>query len=183
MSDAVQKMMDNIRERTGKKFDYWTGLVRKQAFEKHGQILKFLKEEHGFTHGYANLVAHKSKESDAGSKTSEELISNQYKGKEHFKPIYDKLVKDIAKMGEDVEFAPKKSYVSLRRKKQFGCLNPATKSRFEIGINLKGQKSEGVLEEITKSNAMFSHRICIESIKQINKEVMDWLKMAYNNAG
>ena len=51
----------------------------------------------------------------------------------------------------------------LRRKKQFATLNPATKTRFEIGINLKGQEPKGKLEP-EKPNAMCSHKINLLSL-------------------
>jgi predicted transport protein len=114
---------------------------------KHGEIIKFLKDTHGLTHGFANLIAHKAKGSDAGSaENQDDLITKQYQGKEHFKPIYDKLISEIQTYGKDIEIAPKNTYVSLRRKKQFTILNPATKTCFEIGINLKGQEPKGKLE-------------------------------------
>ncbi len=43
-----------------------------------------------------------------------------------------------------VEVVPKKANVSYRRKKQFALLTPATKTRFEIGLNVKGQPDQGV---------------------------------------
>ena len=111
------------------------------------------------------------------------LIDSQYKGKENLRPIYDLLIKSISKFGKDVEISPKKSYVSLRRKKQFALLIPATKKRFEIGINIKGQKSSGILEEINKANSMCSHKIKLTDQKEVNKEVLDWIKKAYEKAG
>jgi predicted transport protein len=110
------------------------------------------------------------------------LIEKQYQGKEHFKPIFDKLISKIQTYGKDIEIAPKNTYVSLRRKKQFAILNPATKTRFEIGINLKGQEPKGKLIE-EKPNSMCSHKIIIADIKDIDKEVLEWIKTAYNNAG
>lgn len=68
------------------------------------------------------------------------------------------------------------------RKKQFATLNPATKTRFEVGIILKGEKPKGKLE-LEKPNAMCTHKICIASTDEIDKEVIEWLKAAYNNAG
>ena len=85
--------------------------------------------------------------------------------------------------GGDFEIAPKNAYVSLRRKKQFAILQPVTKTRFEIGINLKGQIPRGKLEVINSPNAMCSHRINLADIKDIDREIISWLKMAFDNAG
>lgn len=184
MDDVAQTMIANLEKNSGKTLDQWIAIVQKESFQKHGEILKFLKQEHGFTHGFANLVAHKALKSDAGSAADEnELIAKQFKGKEHFLPIYDKLKASIVGFGNDIEFAPKNSYVSVKRKKQFALLIPATKTRFEIGINLKGQEPEGVLEIDTKTNGMCSHKIYLQHMEEIGQEVIEWLKKAYENAG
>lgn len=176
-------MIDNLQKNTGKTLEQWIDIVKKQNLAKHGDIMKFLKEKHQFTHGFANLVALKTKGTDAGSaENQDDLIVKQYAGKEHLKPIYDKLLAAIQKFGKDIEVAPKNTYVSLRRKKQFAILNPATKTRFEVGINLKGQEAKGKLEA-EKPNAMCSHKINIADIKDIDKEVINWLQMAYDHAG
>jgi len=184
MDKAEQTMLDNLLKNTGKTLEQWIEIVKKENFEKHGQILKFLKEQHSFTHGFANMVAMKSRGSDAGSvENKEELIERQYEGKEHFRPIYENLITEIHKFGEDIEIAPKNAYVSLRRKKQFAILQPATKTRFEIGINLKGQEPKGKLEGVNTSNAMCSHKINVTDINDIDNEVTEWIKTAYDNAG
>ena len=146
--------------------------------------MKFLKEDHGFTHGFANLVAHKTLKSDAGSAPDvNDLIDKQFKGKEHFLPIYEKLRTAITGFGNDIEFVPKNSYVSVKRKKQFAMLIPATKTRYEIGINLKGQEPDGILEIDTKTNGMCSHKIHLAEISDIDSEVIEWIKKSYKNAG
>lgn len=176
-------MIDNLYKNTGKTLEQWIEIVKSQSFVKHGEIISFLKETHGLTHGFANLIAHKAKGSDAGSAINkDDLIAKQYKGKELLKPIYDQLISEIQNYGKDIEIAPKNTYVSLRRKKQFATLKPATKSRFEIGINLKGQEPKGKLEA-EKPNAMCSHKINISGIKDIDKEVLAWIKTAYDHAG
>lgn len=182
MDKAEQTMLDNLHKNTGKSLDQWIALVKTKSFEKHGLIMKFLKEEEGLTHGFANLIALKSLATDAGSvEDKNELIENQYKGKEHFRPIYDHLILEISKFGNDIEIAPKNANVSLRRKKQFALLHPVTKTRFEIGINLKGQEPMGKL--LPSGNAMCTHKINLTDLKDMDNEVMDWLKMAYSNAG
>jgi len=184
MDPAEKTMIDNLFKNTGKSMEQWIDIVNKGNFAKHGEIINYLKEEHGFTHGFANLVALKSRQSDAGSATDvNSLIVNQYKGKEHFKPLYDKLMQHISTFGNDVEVAPKNAYVSLKRKKQFAILQPATKTRFEIGLNVKGQEATGVLEVITAANSMCSHKINISDDAGITPEVTNWIKAAYEKAG
>ena len=184
MDQATETMIANLQKNTGKSLDQWISIVNKEKFSKHGEIVSFLKASHGMTHGFANLVAHKAKGSDAGSaENQDDLIVKQYIGKEHLKPIYDKLIAEIKKFGNDIELAPKNAYMSLRRKKQFALLQPATKTRFEIGIILKGQSPKGKLEAINAANAMCSHKINVADVKEIDKEVIEWLKKAYDNAG
>lgn len=184
MDQATQTMIDNLEKNTGKSLDQWVAIVQKEELKKHGEIIKFLKTEHAFTHGFANLVAHKTLKSDAGSVSdTDELIDKQYKGKEHFLPIYEKLSAEIKGFGSDVEFAPKNSYVSVKRKKQFAMLIPATKTRYEIGINLKSHPAEGILEIDTKTNGMCSHKIQLKDENDISPEVINWIKAAYETAG
>ncbi len=184
MDQATQTMIDNLHKNTGKSLDEWIGIVTGEKLQKHGDILKFLKENHGFTHGFANLVALKALKTDAGSAEDPDgLVRKQYVGKEAFWPIYEKLKKEIEALGKDVEFAPKNAYVSVKRKKQFALLVPATKTRYEVGINLKGQAPEGILEQETKSNAMCSHKVVIHHEEQVTPELLSWLKKAYEAAG
>ncbi len=184
MDQGEQTMIENLHKNTGRSLEEWIAVVQKKKPGKHGEILKFLKEEHGFTHGFANLVAHKSKGSDAGSVDDKDsLVDKQYIGKENLKPIYEKLLAEVLKFGKDVELAPKNAYVSLRRKKQFGCFQPATKTRFEIGLNLKGEPASGLLEEVTTPNAMFSHKIKLGALNELTPEMISWLRQAYDKAG
>jgi len=177
-------MIENLHKNTGKTLEEWIQVVSKKGFAKHGEMLKFLKEEHGLTHGFANLVALKARGTDAGSTdNADELVTKQYKGKEHLQEIYNHLVKEIKKFGKDVEIAPKNTYVSLRRKKQFALIQPSTKTRLDIGINLKGTPADGRLENSGSFNSMCSHRVRIEDKKEADKEVISWLKAAYDAAG
>lgn len=183
MDKATQTMIENLNKNTGNTLEEWIVIVNKENIPKHGEIIKFLKEKHGLSHGFANLIALKARGTDAASADKpDDLIIKQYHGKEHFKPIYDKLISEIEVFGNDIEISPKNNYVSLRRKKQFAILNPATKTRFEIGVNLKGQEPKGQLEA-EKPNSMCSHKIIIADIKDIDKEVLEWIKTAYDKAG
>lgn len=183
MDPAVQKMLTNIEAKTGKSADYWIKLIQKSGLSKHGEKLKLLKESHGFTHGYANTIVHLSKEDSVFNTVDKNsLVDQQYKGKENLRPIYDKLVKEIKKFGKDVELAPKKAYVSLRRNKQFGLIQPSTKKRVDIGVNLNSDDPIGVAEKAGSWNSMVTHRIKVHELEEINKELVQFLKQAYKNS-
>lgn len=183
MDKTVKTMMESLKEKTGHTLEEWKKLISARKISKHGEMVKFLKEQHHVTHGYASEIALKVLGSDADSSdNTDELIVSQYKGKEHLKPFYDKLILEIKKFKGDFEIAPKKTYVSLKRKKQFIILNPASKTRFEIGFNLKGVDPKGKLEA-EKPNGICSHKINLTDIKEIDKEVIDWIRKAFENAG
>ncbi len=176
-------MIENLKEKTGHSLDEWKTVIAKENLTKHGEIVKFLKESHNITHGYASEIALKVLGSDTDSSNdADAFIETQYKGKEHLKAFYDKLLSEIEKFDGDFEIAPKKTYVSLKRKKQFVILNPTSKTRFEIGFNLKGIEAKGKLEN-EKPNGICSHKINLADISEIDKEIIDWIKMAYENAG
>lgn len=181
---ATQTQIANIEKNTGKKLEEWIAIVNKSGFAKHGELVNFLKEKHGFTHGNANVVVHFAKQSHAGAvENSDDLITEQYKGKENLKPWYDKIMAEINKFGKDVEVAPKKAYVSLRRKKQFALIQPSTKDRLDVGVNIKGVVPSGIATASGSWNAMCTHRIKVEDEKMINKELFNWIKQAYDQAG
>lgn len=183
MDKAVASMIENLKEKTGNSLEEWKKIISKEGLAKHGEIVKFLKEKHSVTHGYASEIALKVLGSDADSAANaDDFIVSQYKGKEHLKAYYDKLLAEIQKFDGDFKIDPKKTYVSLKRKKQFVILNPASKTRFEIGFNLKGVEPKGKLEA-EKPNGICSHKINLADISEINKEVIDWIKMAFENAG
>ena len=180
--EMAAAMIANMKDKTGKTLPQWVKIAEGAKLEKHGQIVKFLKSDHGMTHGFANLVAHKTLESDAGSAAAtDDLVDAQYSGpKADLRPIYDSLVAAVKKFGKDVEIAPKKAYVSLRRNKQFGLVQPSTKTRVDVGINLKGTKAAGRLEPSGSFNAMVSHRVRVSDAKEVNKELIGWLKKAFD---
>lgn len=183
--EMAKAMIANMKEKTGKTLDQWLAVAKKTGAEKHGQVVKALKADHGLTHGFANLVAHKFLKSDAGSQASDgtDLVAAQYAGaKANLKPIYDAVIKVAKSLGKDVEISPKKTYVSLRRNKQFALIQPSTRTRVDLGINLKGEPVTGKLEKAGSFNAMVSHRVRLEKPDDVDKDVKAWLKKAWSEA-
>jgi len=173
-------MEKGLLEKTGHALAYWIDVVKKSNIDKYKEIINYLKSEHSFTYGYANFVSMKARAADAASVDDDELLANQYKGKEHLKSIYDKLLTIIKPFGKDITITPKKSSVSIIRKHQFVLIKPATKTRIDLGLKLKGKPTTERLEKSGPFGAMCTHRVQLTAIEEIDDELTGWLKEAYN---
>ena len=176
--ELAQTMIDNMPDKTGKALAEWQKVVAASGAAKHGEIVKLLKGEHGVTHGFANLIAQKC----IGNLdvSSDDLVTNQYKGKEALKPIHDAIVDYVKTFGAELEIAPKKTSVSLRRKKQFALIQPSTKTRIDLGINLKGEPPQGRLEAMS---GMCTHKVKLMQVEEFDDDVRAWIKDAFDRAG
>jgi hypothetical protein len=180
----VQTMIDNIPENTGKSLTEWYKMIEAKKVEKHGDIMKLLKSEHGVTHGYANTISTLYRQKLAGgAPTKNDLLSEQYAGvKAGLRPIYDTIIAVVSEFGSDVEIAPKKTYVSLRRSKQFAIVQAATRNRVDLGFNLKGVDATNRLESGNIFSGMCTHRVRLTTLSEIDTEVISWLRQAYDQA-
>lgn len=179
MDKVLQTMIDNMPEKTGKPLEEWLGILKQKSFDKHSEAVKYLKQEHGVTHGFANTIVLLSK---SDNDAPDDLVKMQYKGKESLRPMYDKLIDKITKLGKDVKVVPKKGSVSLVRRIQFALIKPATKTRIDLGLKLKGKPTEGRLEDSGPFGTMCTHRVQLTSPDQIDDELMAWIKEAYDKA-
>ena len=182
--EMLASMIANLEAKTGKSLNTWVKIAKASKKARHGEIVAFLKAEHGMGHGYANLVAQTTLTGGLpAAADGDDLVAAQYAGpKAALRPIYDALIAAVGGFGGDVEVAPKKSYVSLRRSKQFALIQPSTATRVDVGLQLKGVAPAGRLEAAGSFNAMVSHRVRVENQSDVNAELIDWLKQAYSSA-
>ena len=185
MADAeaeTAKMISNLEAKTGRPFGDWVAAAKGSGHQKHKALVDWLKAEHGLGHGYANLVAHKTFASDAGSTADDDLMAAMFTGpKAEVRPIYDRVAAIVAGL-EGSAFAPKKGYVSFRRSKQFALAQPSTRDRLDLGLNLKGVEPSGRLEASGSFNAMVTHRVRLTAPEQVDDELAGWIRQAWEAA-
>ena len=185
LDQAVQTQINNIQKKTGKSFDELFAIVKNSGLTKHGEIRDMLKQKLGLGHGDANSLVHAVLQSDgtraAQGKGEDAVLDEIYSGaKAGFRPIHEKLIKEMNKFGE-FEIVPKKGYVSLRRKKQFAMIGPKTNTRFEVGINAKDFKKNARLAEQPKGS-MCNYIVSLTDAKEVDAELVAWLQSAYEGA-
>ena len=84
MDRALKTMVDNMPEKTGKSLNEWKEILKGKSYVKHSEGVKYLKTEHNVTHGFANTIVTLSK---GENNSPDELVENQYIGKENLKPM------------------------------------------------------------------------------------------------
>ncbi len=185
---AKLTQLANIQKKTGKTLDELTTLIQSSGMTKHGEIRSMLIEKLGLTYGDAhNLALYALKAvaqlaaKEKGLSTSQ-VLDDIYSGpKASLRPIHEKLMDTIQAFGE-FEIIPKKGYVSLRRKRQFAMLGPATNTRFELGINIKSlDPDERLIEQ--PAGSMCNFKVKLVDISQVDDTILSWVRKAYDTAG
>jgi len=185
---AYETQLQNIQKKTGKSMEELSALIHKSGLSKHSEIRDMLKRDLGLGHGDANTLVHFVLQSDgeraaqAKGMSTESVLDEIYTGaKADLRPIHDRLMAAIDKFGE-FEIAPKKGYVSLRRKKQFAMIGPATSTRVEVGINIKSLELHDRLIEMPPGS-MCNFKVKIIDANDVDSELIAWIKKAYDSAG
>jgi hypothetical protein len=176
---ATQSQIRNLEASTGRSMDGWVTVVGESGKAKHGEIVAWLKAEHSMGHGNASLVALTYLRGPAAP-AGEALVDAIYGGpRAGLRAFHDQVVATVLGFGGDVQLAPKQSYVSLRRSRQFGTVGPSSGGRLEIGLNLKDVAPSGRLEATT---GMCTHRVRLSDPVELDAEMVGWLRDAYDRA-
>lgn len=189
MEKALATQLANIEKRTGKSLIELGEMVRSSGLSKHGELVAMLKSKLGMGHGDANTLVHYTRGS-AGAPASaggaaasgDAVLAALYTGpRAALRPIHDKVLAAMKEFGP-FEEAPKKTYVSYRRSKQFAMVGPATNTRVEVGLNLKGLAGTGRLEALPPGG-MCQYKVRLTDESQVDPELLGWIRMAYDAAG
>jgi len=185
---ATETQLKNIQDRTGKTLDELRAIVEQSGLEKHGEIRAMLQRDMGMGYGDANALVLFLRRTDgtradeAAGATSDDVLRDIYVGaKAGLRPIHDKLIAAIEQFGP-FEIAPKKGYVSLRRNKQFAMIGPATNSRVEVGLNMKGVDASERLAAMPPGG-MCNYKVKVTDPAEVDAELVAWVRRAYDNAG
>jgi hypothetical protein len=188
LESAVETQLQNIEKKTGKTRAELSEIVQKSGLTRHAEIRVMLMQDLGLSYGDANSMTHfalksdGTREAEAKGLSGDSVVTEIYAGaKAGLRPIHDALMKIIETFGP-FEVLPKKGYVSLRRKKQFAMIGPATNTRVEVGLNIKGLDEDDRLVE-QPAGSMCNYKVKITQASEVDQELVEWIKKAYESAG
>ena len=187
LDKAVATQISNIEKKTGKSLDALRKALEGAGKTKHGELRSWAMEAFNLGYGDANTLVHIAMKSDgksaaeAAGATDEDVLNAMYAGKKaHLRPIHEALMAAINGFGE-FEIAPKKGYVSLRRKKQFAMLGPKTNDRFELGLNIKGAAVNDRAKPVPPGG-MCQYIVALSDSSEVDSDVIALAKQAYDGA-
>jgi hypothetical protein len=185
VDDGIAAQIRNIEARYGRPLSEWLGLITASGLTKHSEVVAMLKSDHGLAHAAAHRLSLLSRQDGADAPAdADAALDALYTGrKAGLRPLHDQLMTVIGAFGPDVTVAPKKGYLSIRRKKQFAMIQPSGAGRLDVGLILPGVPAAGRLGSAGGFNALFTHRVRVTSADDLDAALAGWLSAAYAGAG
>jgi hypothetical protein len=181
---TFQAYLDTIKAKTGKTVADFRKLAAQKKLVTYQELMTWLKSEYGLGHGHANVMALLIAKPEKFTASADTKLDKQFKGeKAKWRKPYDALAAKLVKFGPDVKLSPNNSYINLMRgSKKFGIVQVSAAERLDVGIKLKGVAPTGRFEPAGSWNIMVTHRVRVSQPKDLNTELLKWLKQAYEAA-
>jgi hypothetical protein len=185
---SFQGYLDTIKEKTGMTpADFEKAAREKGLLDpplKASEITKWLKDDYGLGYGHAGAIYKIFKDQSSPKLDAEGKVAKHFTGgRAHWRASYDKIYAKAETFGDDVGVQPAAAYISLTRNKKKFAIITCTADRMDVGIKLKGEPFTPRYKESGKWNAMVTHRVQITDAREVNAELLGWLKRAYQAAG
>jgi Domain of unknown function (DUF5655)/Domain of unknown function (DUF4287) len=208
--EGLATQIRNIEARYGKTMAQWSAIVTASGLTRHRDVVSLLKSDHGLPHGAAHRVSLTVRQQPSpgqpaqlavqpsqiaqpgqtaaqpGPATAADPVSALYAGrKAALRPLHEALMTAVRALGDEVDVAPKKGYLSLRRGRQFAMIQPSGAGRIDVGLILPAtpETQPGPrLESAAGFNALFTHRVRVPAGADIDPELIAWLRLAYQHA-
>lgn len=189
---ATITQLKNIQARTGKTIAELHAAVAASGATRHGEKRSWLMEQFKLGHGDANTVVHfidkpmpdlggGAPPAAAPAAGGDPLAAIYTGAKAGLRPLHEAVTSQVEAFGA-FEEAPKKTYISLRRRKQFAMVGPATKDSVEIGLNAKDLPAHPRLK-LQPPGSMCNATTRIMSAAEVDALLTAWLRQAYDAAG
>ncbi len=189
--DYLQAIVANLPEKTGRSLDEWIKLIDKEGpADEPGQV-NWLKTKHKLGGTTAGLIAEraqgKGEENSDGAayvRAAAGYVEAMYAGpKADLRPLHDALIELVCSLADDVKICPCTTIVPFYRHHVFAQIKPTTRTRIDFGLALKGVNKKIPKRLIDtgglKKGDRITHRIPITTADEIDAEVKEWAKVAY----
>src|SRR5262245_35035091 len=177
-----------LREATGKTFEQWVGVVRKQAFASQKEARMWLQKKNGLGMREAWWIATTamSPGDESGYANPEGFVDALYSGAHAaLRPLHERVVDAAIECGDDVIPTSCKTMVPIYRKHVFVEMRPVD-GAVEVSLALGDVPAKGRLlpPDGRMPGDRLTHRVMLRRESEIDAEFKRWVAAAYvNGAG
>ncbi len=185
---SFQAYLDTIKDKTGMGPEEFKALAAGRGLAgpglKAGEVVAWLKQDFELGHGHAMAIYAVLKSAGRPQGSADERIKTLFSGaRAGWREVVETLLQRVREFGDDVSVASTESYVSLLRgSRKFAVVQPSAR-HLDIGVKLPGTPPTGRFAAAGAWNAMVTHRVRIADGRELDPEVLDWLRLAYAAAG
>jgi hypothetical protein len=185
----MRKWADELPEKTGRSLDQWAEVVKKAKLAERKNRVALLKDEYHLGSNTAWYIVEYANDSHSWDgdpavylKQAAKYVEDMFVGpKAGLRPIFDKIVAEVRRLGKDAKVCPCKTIVPFYRSRVFAEAKPATKTRLELSFALGDAPFKGILVRNPRADEKdrLKHQVHLTTVADITPEVLKWLKAAY----
>lgn len=179
--EIEKEFIDGLALTTGKGLSDWLGEIDASGTAKRNEIIGWLKNERGFGHMNASLLAgiHANGGKPVYGSTTE-LLDNQFAKAESMRPLFEALLAFVNKQFPESTVLPKKTYVSILERREFAAIN-IRKDELRLGLDLGDRPFDDIVSKSKLSGPMprISHMVAISDVSRFDGTLAGLLRDSY----
>ncbi|KXJ98268.1 MAG: hypothetical protein UZ17_ACD001002797 [Acidobacteria bacterium OLB17] len=173
-----KEFVDGLSNSTGTDLAGWMTMLAGTAITKRNDMIAWLKNEHGFGHMNASLLA--GIHANGGKlvyQSTDNLLADQFAKAPDMRPLYEEFVEYITKNFPNATLLPKKTYVSVLEKREFCAVN-IKKAELRIGLDLGDRPFDDTVEKAKLTGPMprISHMVVAADNGRFDGNLTELLK-------
>ncbi|MEW6323131.1 MAG: DUF5655 domain-containing protein [Acidobacteriota bacterium] len=192
---TARAVIDNLPAKTGRSLEGWIQLLRRDGPSDTAARRAWLKDVCKLGGTTAWMIVDRAEgrgaedtDPKAYLAAAAGYVEAMYSGpRAGLRPMHDALLKGVRARHADVKVCPCQTIVPLYRTHVIAQIKPATKTRLDFGLALKGARGKlprrlvptGGLEKGDR----ITHRIELTSPQQIDDELWKWFEVAHDLDG
>ena len=179
----IEAVVRNLKNRTGRTLAQWVALCERSGLTEPQQLRTWLKARFGLGGTTCQVIAEATLGKPAPLSESE-MLGAQFKGaKAALRPTYDRLVREVTRLGTDVRVGVRKTQTTFARTYTFAIAKAPTKARIDLGLRLPHVAPTKRLSATTIFAGNATHCVRLTSPQDVDIQLAKWVKAAYDARG
>lgn len=178
--EMYEAIVRNLAKNTGKSLEEWHELLKKKGPKDRKEKVQWLQIKFGLGSGQAGTIVRMMYEGLEDYDEADLMKKHFSNGKEYLKPVYDKLLAQLKRMGK-VKVSVNKTYLSLVNSEQFALVK-TTNNGMVVGVPgaaVKAAKSKEFVSSKNLGSDKITHKVTLVEEGDVTEGLLRVLKASY----